>query len=210
MVSFKFKPTSFSRYLFYPIGRRWSGPLKALQALFCILWFLGASLAVAQADAGYQLKEGDVIHISVWGEDTLNQEIRVLPDGSISFPLVGTLRVAGLSTPEVAEVITKSLQEYIPDPDVSVIVTATDGNRIFVLGKVGQPGPIVMTAPLTVMEALSLSGGLGTFADENDIRILRQSAAGEEQLEVRYNDIMSGKDLSSNHQLKAGDTILVP
>jgi polysaccharide export outer membrane protein len=151
------------------------------------------------------------MHISVWGEDTLNQETKVLPDGSISFPLVGNMRVIGLSASDVEEAITKGLQEYIPDPDVSVIVTSTEGNRIFVVGKVGQPGPIVMTAPLTVMEALSLSGGLNTFADENAILILRQSADGQEQqLKVRYNDIMSGKDLSTNHPLEAGDTILVP
>jgi polysaccharide export outer membrane protein len=185
------------------------GPIQLLWTLLCSLCLLCASHTQA-ADRGYRLKEGDAIHISVWGEDTLNQETRVLPDGNISFPLVGYMKISGLTAPEVEAVITEGLQEYIPDPDVSVVVTATDGNRVYVLGKVAQPGPIIMTTPLTVMEALSLSGGLGTFADENKIRILRRSSAGEEQLEVRYKDIMSGKDISTNHQLEAGDTILVP
>ena len=210
-MSLKCELLSFGRYWLYSIERSMRnrlGSMKALQAVLCAICLLGAPLALAE-DA-YQLKEGDVIHISVWGEETLNQQIRVLPDGNISFPLVGSIRVSGLSPSEVEGVITKGLHEYIPDPDVSVVVTATEGNRIFVLGKVVQSGPIFMTAPLTVMEALSLSGGLNTFADGNEIRILRQTEAGQEQLEVRYSDIMSGKDLSSNHQLKAGDTILVP
>jgi polysaccharide export outer membrane protein len=182
--------------------------MKAITALLLTLSFFSASFALA--DVAYQLKEGDVINISVWGEDTLNQETRVLPDGSISFPLVGNIVVSGLSAPEVEKAITGGLQEYVPDPDVSVVVTAAEGNRVFVLGKVQEPGAFVMTSPLTVMQALSLSGGLNTFADGNEIRILRGSGNGESQLEVRYGDIMSGKDLSSNHLLEAGDTILVP
>ncbi len=67
-----------------------------------------------------------------------------------------------------------------------------------------------MSSPLSVIQALSLAGGLDTFADENEIRILRDTGDGQEQLEVFYSDILSGKNLSSNHSLHAGDTILVP
>ena len=182
--------------------------MRALEAVLCVVCLFNASLALS--DAAYQIKEGDVIQISVWGEDRLNQETRVLPDGSISFPLVGNITVSGRTAPDVEEAITKSLHEYVPDPDVSVVITATEGNRIFVLGKVGSPGSIVMTGPLTVMQALSLAGGLDTFANENKIHILRRSSTGQETLKVRYSDIMSGKDLSSNYQLEAGDTVLVP
>lgn len=211
-MSSMLEPPFLPTYALNPVGLRLRNQLassKTLLTALCALSLLFGA-GVYAADSGYRLKEGDAIRISVWGEDTLNQETRVLPDGNISFPLVGYIKISGLSAPEVEAAITRGLQEYIPEPDVSVVVTATDGNRVYVLGKVGQPGPIIMTTPLTVMEALSLSGGLGTFADENKIRILRRSSTGEEQLEVRYSDIMSGKDISTNHQLEAGDTILVP
>lgn len=178
---------------------------RALLALLML-----ATVSFAWAGSAYQLKEGDLINISVWGEENLRQESRVLPDGSVSFPLVGSIVVKGMSTAEVEAAIAKGVGEFIPDPEVSVVVSATEGNRVFILGKVGNPGAIVMTAPMNVMQALSLSGGLATFADENKILVLRGTAKGQSPLEVRYRDILSGKDLSTNHQLEAGDTILVP
>jgi len=163
------------------------------------------------ADEGYVLKEGDVINISVWGEDTLNKTARVLPDGSVSFPLAGTFSVLNMSANQVEKKIAKKLKEFISEPHVSVVIEATEGNRIFVLGKVLQPGAIVMTTPMTVSQALSLSGGLNKFAEDDNITILRsQSDKGKKRLSVKYSDIISGKDFSTNHQLKAGDTILVP
>jgi polysaccharide export outer membrane protein len=178
------------------------------RTIFFILGFL-ITLPV-WAGSAYELKEGDTLRISVWGEDKLNQETRVLPDGSISFPLVGNIQAAGLSAPQVEKSIAEGISDFIAEPDVSVVVLFTEGNRIYVLGKVNGPGSFVMSSPLSVMQALSLAGGLTTFADENEILILRQSPEGQSQLSVRYNDILSGKNLSTNHQLEAGDTILVP
>jgi polysaccharide export outer membrane protein len=162
------------------------------------------------ADVAYTLKEGDILKISVWGEEKLQQVTRILPDGSISFPLVGNLKASGLSAPEVEAAISKGLAKFIPDVEVSVVVQATEGNRVFVLGKVKEPGAFVMTSPLTAMQALSIAGGLDTFADESDILILRQSSEGQSKLEVNYDEIISGENLSTNHQLQAGDTLLVP
>jgi len=175
----------------------------------CLLASLLPALAWS-AEAGYPLHEGDVIRISVWGEEALDQETRVLPDGSVSFPLVGTVRVAGLTAPEVEKTVVAALEDFIPDPHVTVIVTATDGNRVYVLGKVKNPGAVVMTAPMSVAQVLSLAGGLDKFADEDSISILRASAQGGAKLAVRYDDIISGKDLSTNQPLYAGDTLLVP
>lgn len=158
----------------------------------------------------YELKEGDQISISVWGEDELSLETLVLPDGSISFPLVGTLDVKGKTSLEVSSEIAVILDKYIPSPEVSVVVLSTDGNRIYVLGKVKTPGSIVMQGPMTVTQALSLSGGLDTFADNKQIRILRRNGQSQQQLAVNYDDILSGRDLDTNHVLQAGDTILVP
>lgn len=182
--------------------------MKFLSALLCLLSLFSAAFVLAES--AYQLKEGDVIQISVWGEDRLNQQTLVLPDGSVSFPLVGNMKVGGLSAPEVESVISEALEEFIPGADVSVVVTSTAGNLIYILGKVKAPGTYVMAAPMSVIQALSLSGGLETFANERDILIVRNSGGVQSLLEVDYSDILSGKDISSNYQLEAGDTIMVP
>jgi len=175
------------------------------KTLIILLIMCVAPLNSAFAD-GYQIRQGDVLDVSVWGDDTLNKEIRVLPDGSISFPLAGQISVAGQSPSEVASVITTKLKTYLSDPEVTVIVQSTNGNRIYILGKVNTPGSILLQGPMTVLQALSISGGFDRFADLDEIKILR----GKKVLEVNYPDLIQGKNLDSNFNLVADDTILVP
>lgn len=181
------------------------------------LSFLLCSLAMcpawAQAGDGYTLRPGDRLHISVWKEDALTRELRVLPDGSISFPLVGRLQVAGASTVEVEKRIREGLKAYIPDPVVSTVVTATEGNSVYVLGKVLKPGPIALTSTdTTVLQVLSQAGGLDRFADADSIVVLRKLPGGASQqtLPVRYGDLLKGRALESNVVMRAGDTVMVP
>jgi polysaccharide export outer membrane protein len=172
-------------------------------------WALLVCGDVQAAKEPYKLKAGDLLRVSVWGEEQLTGEIRVLPDGSISFPLVGRVEVTELNVTEVEQRLEGLLDEYIPAPDVSVSILQPAGNRIYVVGNVEQPGVFGMSTPLTVMQALALAGGLTTFADASDIKVLRD---GDPQitLEVDYPKILAGKRLETNHALRAGDTILVP
>lgn len=161
---------------------------------------------VSAATDPYKIRQGDVLDVSVWGDETLVKVIRVLPDGSIGFPLAGHISVAGLSPAEIEESITKKLKKYLPDPEVTVIVQSTDGNKVYILGKVNKPGAIPLQGPLTILQALSISGGFNRFADLDEIKILR----GKTTWEVNYNDLIRGKNLKSNYILQANDTILVP
>lgn len=169
-----------------------------------------AEIPVEVPANAYQLKEGDVLEVSVWREETLRKELRVLPDGGITFPLAGYVAVAGLTSGEVEKKIAQRLQAYLSDPVVTVVVGGINGNRAYVIGNVIKPGPIVLDAPTSVLQALSLAGGLGKFADEDAIKVLRARPDGQTTLPVRYKDLIKGKDLATNVQLKAGDTILVP
>ena len=174
---------------------------------------LAISSGFASADekvAPYLLNPGDVVLVSVWREESLQLEVRVLPDGSVTFPLAGSVQVAGLDSTAAAESISVRLEEYLPDPSVSVVVTGIEGNRVYVLGKVTQPGPVVLTGPTSVLQALSLSGGLDKFADEGEIKIIRRSDQGQEILPIDYKDLISGRDMATNIQLQAGDTLVVP
>jgi len=183
--------------------------MKVVQ-FFLVNLCLILPVSVFSAESAYQLNEGDTLKISVWGEETLNHEINVLPDGSISFPLVGSVNVNSMTAPQVAEEIKKRIKTFIPDPHVSVVISSTAGNRVYVLGKVNNPGAVAMHGPMSVIQVLSISGGLGKFADEDKIRVIRYKEGKQQQLKINYGAIMSGSDLSTNHQLMAGDTILVP
>ena len=180
--------------------------LNKLLILCLMLSIAPFSLLYAANTGHYKIRQGDVLDVSVWGDDTLVKVIRVLPDGSISFPLAGNVSVAGFSSSEIEDIITKKLKTYLPDPEVTVIVQSTDGNRVYILGKVNTPGAIPLQGPLTILQVLSISGGFDRFADLDEIKILR----GKKILEVHYPDLIRGKNLDSNYTLQADDTILVP
>ena len=181
-------------------------------------WFLLLALLVAHslpAPAAplpdYRILPGDALDISVWGEDSLQLKgLRVLPDGSISYPLAGRVEVAGLTSTEVEHTLTDKLKAYLKDPKVTVIVTGTDGDVVYVNGKVNKPGPVPLTGPMTVLQVLSIAGGFDRFADTGDIKVLRTTSHGQTVLPVNYDALVKGHDLNSNIQMQAGDTILVP
>lgn len=185
---------------------------RILFAAFSIFLFgttMNLSIAADRSDI-YQLRQGDSILISVWREDTLQRQVIVLPDGSVTFPLIGRVEVVGLSTPEVEQRLTTKLKEYFPEPIVTVVIVGIDGNRAYVTGKVIRPGPLILTGPITVLQAISLVGGFDKFADENDIKVIRTISDSQEVIRVNYKDIISGRNMSTNIFLKAGDTLVVP
>lgn len=183
-----------------------------LFAVFLLSASIWPKLVVA-AEANqniYRLHQGDSLSVSVWRQDALQRQVVVLPDGSITFPLVGRVDVAGLSAPEVEQSIAKKLKAYIPDPVVSVVITAIDGNRAYVIGKVTHPGPLIINGPIAVLQAIAIVGGFDKFADEDGIKVIRNISGGEGIFPVHYDDIISGKDMSTNILLQAGDTVVVP
>lgn len=181
-----------------------------LGAVFCVSG-LGSAAALAQDAKPYLLRPADRLQVSVWREDALQREVRVLPDGSITVPLVGRLVVAGLGTEQVEKQMVEKLKTYIPDPVVTVAVVSTDGNAVFVIGKVAKPGVVPLaTDNTTVLQALSQVGGLDRFADGNAIRVLREEGGKQAVMPVRYNDLIKGESLPTNVVLRPGDTVLVP
>lgn len=182
-----------------------------LVALITESAFLTGLATAEENTTAYRLHAGDSIFISVWKEEGLQREVRVLPDGSITFPLAGRVEVAGASAHDAAQRLSNKLKEYLPEPVVTVVVTGIEGNRVYVLGKVNKPGPMVLQGPTTVLQALSIAGGLDKFADEKGIKVIRDSGDGKSQvLPVEFRELSSGKNLSTNFQLLPGDTLLVP
>ncbi len=168
--------------------------------------FSGASTAPDD----YRIGPEDVLFISVWKEEELQREVLVRPDGGISFPLAGNILVAGKTPLEVEKEITAKVQNYIPEAVVTVSVKSVSGYTIFVNGKVKKPGKFVVGRYMDVMQAITLAGGLDTFADEDKIKVIRRQNGKQVVHPFKYNEVKRGNNLDQNIILQSGDVIVVP
>jgi polysaccharide export outer membrane protein len=165
---------------------------------------------VAGADAAYEVQPGDLLEISVWKEPELQREVLVRPDGAFSFPLSGQIDARNKTVEDLRLEITERLSRYIPDLVVTVSVVEINGNKIYVIGQVNEPGVFVVNPRVDVMQALSMAGGTTPFADANDIKILRRQADAQAALRFRYDDVVRGRSLEQNIVLESGDVVVVP
>jgi len=161
-------------------------------------------------DPGYGLEPGDIVRISVWREEALDQGVLVRPDGGISFPLAGELQAEGKTIDELTQEITERLAPYIDNPVVTISLQQNEGNRIYVTGRVNNPGVFLVNRPVDVMQALSMAGGLTPFADKNGITILRRQGNTQVTIPFDYKQVRKGQDLQQNILLQPGDTLIVP
>ncbi len=159
----------------------------------------------------YLLAPGDLVEISVWKEEGLQQQqILVAPDGNVTFPFAGTLMAAGKTISALQAAVTEKMADYIADPVVNIKLLQNNGNTIFVIGKVNKPGQYPANRRIDVLQALSLAGGLTVYADDDDISVLRRVGNQIKVFPFDYDDVLKGKHLEQNIILEAGDTVTVP
>jgi polysaccharide export outer membrane protein len=189
---------------------------KFTALLLGITLLLTQSLRVTQADEdgsssnAYKIQPGDMLEISVWREEDLLRQVLVLPDGRLSFPLVGDIQAAGKSVSQLQEQVTERLTKYIPDPVVTVAILQLSGNKVYVTGKVARPGEFVANRYLDVVQALSMAGGMTPYAAPNKIKILRRENDTLIAIPFRYVDIEKGIRLEQDIMLQSGDVVVVP
>jgi polysaccharide export outer membrane protein len=157
----------------------------------------------------YVIGPEDVLHIAVWKEADLTATLPVRPDGKISLPLLDDVQAVGLTPKQLAESVTEKLKKYIADPHVTVVVTAINSKRIFLVGEVMHPGATSMLPNMTVLQALS-SAGLSQFANTKRIYVLRTENGKQRKLPVNYRQLVKGAQIEQNYLLQPGDTIVVP
>jgi len=181
------------------------------QYVFIVLGAVFFVRGAAFADSSqYTLNPGDVLEVTVWKEDGLDREVLVLPDGGISFPLIGSVSTTG-KTPAVLEAeIKKRISGYIPDASVSVAVKAALGNVISVVGQVNKPGELIVGHRTSVIQALSIAGGLTPYASTSNIIILHREGDKEISTPFDYDDVSRGRGLETDVILTPGDVIVVP
>lgn len=185
---------------------------------------LTATVVVAQ---GYQIRPGDVLSVEVLQDPSLNREVLVLPDGSISFPFAGNLAASGRTTGQVQDLISQGIaSNFAVEPNVFVTVrqlnqtVSTGGGGpvaprtidIYFVGEVGAPGVVAVPRGTTLLQALALGGGFTNFAAQQRIQLRRTNAhTGETSVAmIDYRAIANGGLLSNDPVLADGDVILVP
>ena len=158
----------------------------------------------------YTIRAGDVLQVTVWREENLDREVIVLPDGSISFPLIGSVKADGLTPAQLQATIKTKLRSLIPGASVTVLVKAALGHTVSVIGQVQKPGEIIMSQKLSVMQALSQAGGLTPYASEGRIIVLRTIEGKQMSIPFPYDDVVDGDNLEQNFTLLPGDVVVVP
>ena len=170
----------------------------------------------APAGVAYRINPGDELDVLVWGDERLQRSVRVLPDGTFAFPLVGQVVAAGRLPSELERIITAGLQPQYRGqvPQVTVSVKNPSGFQFSVVGKVRTPGTFTPGRYVNALEALSIAGGTNEFADLGNIRIIRKSGNDLLTIRVRVVDALrgSGGRLSATDipQILSGDTLVVP
>jgi len=170
----------------------------------------GVAAKPATDDPNYVIGAQDVLDISVWKEPEVSRTVPVRPDGKISLPLLNDVQAAGLTPSQLAAQLTESLKKFVSNPQVTVIVTTINSQRVYIMGEVLRAGAYPLLPGMTVLQALSSGGGFTQFANTKKIYLLRQENGKQVKLPFNYKEVIGGKNAEQNILLKAGDTIVVP
>ena len=175
--------------------------------VFTFLHSLDARSQASFQDDNYHVGVGDLIAVEVYDETDLSREVRVLTDGSISLPLLGTFRAEGLTVTELEQKITKMLGEkYLVNPQVMILVK--EFSHVFVFGEVKNPGSFPIYGRLTVFEAITLAGGFTEVAS-NRVKVIRNDGGQEVSFEADMERLTKKGDTSQDIELRANDKVVV-
>jgi len=161
-------------------------------------------------DSVFLIGPEDVLDVTVWKEPDMSRVVPVRPDGRISLPLINDIQAAGLSPEQLAATVAEKLRKFVTEPQVTVIVTAVNSQRVFVVGEVLRAGAFPLFPGMTVLQALGTAGGFTTFADVKKIHVLRMRDGKQVELPFNYRDVLNGDKPEQNIRLEPGDTIVVP
>jgi polysaccharide biosynthesis/export protein len=161
-------------------------------------------------ESRYIIQANDILEVFIWQEPDLTRKVLVRPDGCVSIPLVQDMQAAGITPAELKVRLETKLKEFLPAPNVTIVVDAIQSYRIYVVGKVQKPGSITIEKPVTVLQALSLAGGFQDYAKESEIVIIRTNGKDSSVMDFNYRDVIHGKNSAQNILLRSGDVVAVP
>ena len=170
-----------------------------------------AAAAGVPLPAGYVIGPEDVLNVVFWRNQEMSGDFIVRPDGQISMPLLNDVQAAGLTPDQLREAVSKAATKYLEgEPTVTVVVKAINSRKVHITGMVQKPGAYPLVSSTTVLQLISIAGGLHEFADSKKILIVRNEGGRQVSFNFNYKDISQGKNLKQNIELKPGDTVIVP
>jgi polysaccharide export outer membrane protein len=169
----------------------------------------GAAPAVA-VPADYVIGPEDVLSVVFWRDKDMTGDVSVRPDGKVSLPLLNDVQAAGLTPAQLRDRLIEASKQYFEDPSVTVVVKQMNSRKVFITGEVNKPGPYPLVGPTTVLQLISIAGGLRDYADSKKILIVRNENGRPMSYLFNYRDVVSRKNLRQNIELKPGDTVIVP
>ncbi len=160
--------------------------------------------------ADYVIGPEDVLGVVYWRDKDMTGDVAVRPDGKISLPLLNDVQAAGMTPEELRNKLVEASKQYFEDPSITVVVKQMNSRKVFITGEVGKPGPYPLAGPTTVLQLISIAGGLRDYADSKKILIVRNENGKPTSFLFNYKDVVARKNLRQNIELKPGDTVIVP
>jgi polysaccharide export outer membrane protein len=164
----------------------------------------------AKGGKDYVIGPDDVLDVNVWKEQELTRSLQVRPDGKISMPLLGDVQAAGMTPGQLAQNVSEKLKKFLTAPQVTVILTQINSQRVYVMGEVTRPGAYPVLPGMTILQAISSAGGLTQFANSKKIFLMRDENHIQTKYPFSYKEVLDGRKAEENLPVKAGDTIVVP
>lgn len=157
----------------------------------------------------YVIGADDILSVRFWREDSMTADVVVRPDGKITLPLINDIQAAGLTPRDLCLAVTEAAKKFLEAPTVAVLVKEIKSRKVYITGQVPKPGQYEMTGPMTVVQLITLAGGVAEFADRKNILVIRTEAGKKIPYKVNYDDISKGKNLRQDIPLRPGDLIIV-
>lgn len=161
----------------------------------------------------YTIAPADLLEISVYQDKEMDRKLRVSQNGTISFPLIGSVKVGGLSVIEAQDLLSQKLKEFIVSPQVTVFIKEYGNKKIFILGQVSKPGSYELPteAKLTVLEAVSLAGGFTPIAASDRTKVIRTGSDGKSQsFQIEVSAITKRGEKNKDIALEPNDVVFIP
>jgi polysaccharide export outer membrane protein len=163
-----------------------------------------------RSDPEYKIGALDVLRVDVWKEPEISRLVPVRPDGKISLPLLNDVQAAGLTATQLSTAIGDGLKAFITNPQVTVTINEINSRRVYVTGEVLKAGALPLLPNMTVLQALSSTGGFTQFAKLKGIYVLRSEDGKQVRHPFNYKEVLNGKKPEQDIELQPGDVIVVP
>ena len=160
----------------------------------------------------YLIQPGDLVEIKVYKEDDMDRTLRVTTNGSITFPLIGNIKIAGLTVSAAEQKLENALQAYLKTPSVSFLIKEYANKTVYVLGQVKKPSSITILPEktMTLLEAITSAGGFTDVAAISKVKILRMEDGVQKSIEVDVSQITKDGNKQLDVPLKPADVVFVP